>query len=119
MSWRGYCALVGAVGIHHETQILRATHFLQNLGSLVYFGNDSNPVLKNTVFLDPTWLYRCINEMMDHRDLIKDGSLTQANIEKIWPDYPPELRNQILAFMEVLFLIICCCYSLFFGELLL
>jgi hypothetical protein len=78
---------------------IKATHFLNTLGSLIYF-NDKSKSLNNLVILDPHWLYECIATIITRNQAIKDGTILHSHLDKIWPTYPGELYPQLLLLME-------------------
>ena len=84
-----------------EEQLLRATHFLNDLGSLVFFENDKT--YERLIVLDPQWLTSMFASVIttSHK-YIRDGTLPHKALKQIWkpPTYPEHLHPHLIALLE-------------------
>jgi hypothetical protein len=78
VSWRRWTRLAADAGIVDQAVLVRATEFLHQVGSLIYFANDEK--LKELVIVDPQWLTNSMATIIttSHR-AVQDGMLS-ANI---------------------------------------
>ena len=86
-------------GIFEPTEILEAVRFLNDLGSLQYFENDS---LKDKVIINPQWVVDVMACVVSVKSTeIIDGRLYRNKLDKIWKNYDKSLHNWILYLTEV------------------
>src|SRR4051794_31899067 len=81
--WEEYRNLGFLCGILSEPDLLTATSFLHNWGSLVYFEKDEN--LSNINILDPQWLTKVMSTVLTtkHR-YVREGILNYSALLQIW-----------------------------------
>lgn len=88
-------------GIISESDLLTATSFLHNWGSLVYFEKDEK--LSNVVVLDPQWLTKVMSTVMTTKHTyVKGGLLPRSALLQIWraPEYPEHLHEFLLSLLN-------------------
>eukprot|EP00026_Physarum_polycephalum_P000022 Phypoly_transcript_00022.p1 GENE.Phypoly_transcript_00022~~Phypoly_transcript_00022.p1 ORF type:complete len:3281 (-),score=556.54 Phypoly_transcript_00022:159-8669(-) len=101
IQWSQFLNLGQICTIKDESELLRATTFLHNQGTLVYFPKD--PGLKDFVILDPQWLTVMLASIITTKHTYaKDGVLPHANLKHIWkpPLYPSYLHPHLMALLE-------------------
>ena len=73
-----------------ENNILTATKFLNDLGSLVYF-SDKDEGLNDLVVVDPQWITKTFATVVSLKfGFIRDGIMKVSDLPHIWapPNYP-------------------------------
>ncbi|KAF2072479.1 hypothetical protein CYY_006211 [Polysphondylium violaceum] len=102
MMWQEYINLANICNLKDAVQIQRATEFLHNIGSIVYF-NDINSTVGKMVILDQQWVINCMSSLITSKLLAgSNGIIRQADLDLIWkaPTYPEHLHNALLSFMQ-------------------
>lgn len=101
ISWNSFMELASNANFKDEEQLLRATHFLNDLGSLVFFENDKT--YERLIVLDPQWLTSMFASVIttSHK-YIRDGTLPHKALKQIWkpPTYPEHLHPHLIALLE-------------------
>ncbi len=75
--------------------------YLHDLGAILRFRKD--PVLKNTLILNPEWATQAVYKLVDTPEIIQNkGRFDFHDLEKIWAPnrYPPEKHHQLIRLME-------------------
>ena len=109
IDWERFKNLASKVNFKDDDQLLRATNFLNDLGSLVFFESDSHLPSDRLIVLDPQWLTAMFASIITtSHTLIKNGILKYSNLQFIWrpPQYPLSMHPQLLALFskfEILF----------------
>ncbi|EGG25213.1 RasGEF domain-containing protein [Cavenderia fasciculata] len=100
MMWNEYIALANICNPKDTVQIQRATEFLHNIGSIVYF-NDPNSTVGKMIILDVQWIINCITALITAK-LTKNGIIRTSELAAIWksPSYPEHLQGALLAIMQ-------------------
>ncbi|KYR02814.1 leucine-rich repeat-containing protein (LRR) [Tieghemostelium lacteum] len=101
ISWPEFIQLGQICTITDENELLRATMFLNQLGSLVYFPKETG--LRQFVILDPQWITNMLSSIITTKhSYAKDGILYHKNFKQIWrpPLYPQNLHTHLLALLE-------------------
>ena len=101
VNWEKFTSLASTVNFKDEDQLLRATHFLNDLGSLVFFEDDVTG--ERLIVLDPQWLTAMFASVITtSHTYIKQGILKLSNIGQIWraPQYPPNMHPTLLALLQ-------------------
>ena len=90
--------IMGANGVEEdELEVVAGRMHL--LGDVVYFRE--NPVLKDTVVLDPSWLTKRVCEAVSSELVLKRrGVLSAELLAQIWPKEHHSTRDELLNFME-------------------
>jgi hypothetical protein len=89
-----------AAGITERQEIMQAVRFLDDLGSLEYFENESE--LRDRVIINPQWIvdaFACLVSIKENA-AVREGTLLHADIGKVWHAYPPALHTWILKLTE-------------------
>jgi small GTP-binding protein len=85
-------------GINSEQQPI-LTQWLHDLGDILYF-QDKNE-LEEIVILKPQWVTEYISQVLESQEVINShGILTAQEIERLWHDLTPTMREHILRLME-------------------
>ena len=101
ISWAAFTKFASNVSFKDEEQLLRATNFLHDLGSLVLFENDQT--LERLIVLDPQWLTKMFASVITtSHQYIKNGILKYSDLNQIWrpPLYPPSLHPSLITILE-------------------
>ncbi|EFA77446.1 leucine-rich repeat-containing protein [Heterostelium album PN500] len=101
ISWTEFMQLGTICTIKDEAELLRATMFLNQLGSLVYFPKETG--LKQFVILDPQWITVMLSSIITTKhSYAKDGILSHKSLKQIWrpPLYPENLHPHLIALLE-------------------
>ncbi|KAF2071594.1 hypothetical protein CYY_007084 [Polysphondylium violaceum] len=99
--WSEFIQLGSICTITDEAELLRATMFLNQLGSLVYFPKE--PGLKQFVILDPQWITTMLSSIITTKhSYAKDGILMHKSLKQIWrpPQYPNHLHPHLISLLE-------------------
>ncbi|GAM18438.1 hypothetical protein SAMD00019534_016130 [Acytostelium subglobosum LB1] len=99
--WPEFMQLGTICTIRDEAELLRATMFLHQLGSLVYFPREAG--LKQFVILDPQWITVMLSSIITTKhSYSKDGILHHKSLKQIWrpPHYPEHLHPHLIALLE-------------------
>jgi len=99
--WSEFIQLGSICTITDEAELLRATMFLNQLGSLVYFPKE--PGLKQFVILDPQWITTMLSSIITTKhSYAKDGILMHKSLKQIWrpPQYPNHLHTHLISLLE-------------------
>ncbi|EGC32773.1 cGMP binding protein with small GTPase-serine/threonine kinase-dep-rasgef-gram-and two cGMP binding domains [Dictyostelium purpureum] len=103
MMWQEYINLANICNLKDSVQIQRATEFLHNIGSIVYF-NDLNSSVGKMVILDQQWIINCMSSLITSKVLINNcnGIVRQSDLELVWkaPTYPEHLHSALLSIMQ-------------------
>jgi len=99
--WSEYKSWAELCLIEDQKELMTATMFLHNLGSLLYFSEDEN--LSDVIFLDPQWLTDVMSTVITtmHNYLGREGQegiLQHSVLPFIWrpPTFPKELHGFML-----------------------
>ena len=99
--WDKFVSLAATMNFKDEDQLLRATRFLNDLGSLVFFEDEkSNDRL---IVLDPQWLTAMFASVITtSHNYIKNGILKRINIGQIWraPQYPASMHLSLISLLQ-------------------
>ncbi|GAM27829.1 hypothetical protein SAMD00019534_110050 [Acytostelium subglobosum LB1] len=96
-----FLAMAEQCGITAD-QVPKASHFLKELGIIVYFDDDKSG-LDAFVFIDPPWLTRLLATLITSKpNFVQAGVLEQSNLHQIWkaPDFPHHLHHVLLAILQ-------------------
>ncbi|KAK5576072.1 hypothetical protein RB653_007210 [Dictyostelium firmibasis] len=99
--WTEFIQMGTICTITDEAELLRATMFLHQLGSLVYFPKE--PGLKQFVILDPQWITTMLSSIITTKhSYAKDGILNHKSLKQIWrpPQYPTNLHPHLISLLE-------------------
>eukprot|EP01132_Coremiostelium_polycephalum_P002390 gene2390-2955_t len=101
MMWQEYINLANICNLKDSVQIQRATEFLHNIGSIVYF-NDLNSTVGKMVILDQQWIINCMSALITSKHIGNNGIIRQPDLEQIWkaPTYPEHLHSALLSIMQ-------------------
>ena len=83
------------------SQLLRATNFLSDLGSIVFFEDQHSK--ERLVIIDPQWLTNMFASVITTKhQFVKSGVLTHRDLGQIWraPEYPPRLHAQLISLLK-------------------
>ncbi|MBD2457821.1 leucine-rich repeat domain-containing protein [Nostoc sp. FACHB-87] len=73
--------------------------WLHELGEILYF--QDNEELNDTVILKPQWVTEYISKVLESEEVInKFGIFTRQEMDKLWQDLAPSLRDHFLRLME-------------------
>lgn len=101
ISWFAFTKMAAEANFKDEEQLFRATQFLNDLGSLVFFEDDKTR--ERLIVLDPQWLTSMFASVITTKHkLIKDGILYHDDLGQIWraPQYPESLHQQLLSLLD-------------------
>ncbi|EFA78013.1 leucine-rich repeat-containing protein [Heterostelium album PN500] len=101
MSWAEFVQLGKLCTINDEDELVRATIFLNQIGSLVYFPNEEG--LKKIVILDPQWITLMLASIITVKhNYTNQGVILHRDLKHIWkaPFYPQELHPHLLTLLE-------------------
>ncbi len=79
----------------------RLSDYLHDLGAILRFRTD--PVLKNTLILNPEWATEAVYKLIDTRQIIQNkGRFHFNDLETIWDPqvYPPAKHKELIRLME-------------------
>ncbi|EGG24144.1 leucine-rich repeat-containing protein [Cavenderia fasciculata] len=99
--WQEFVQMGTICTITDEAELLRATMFLNQLGSLVYFSKELG--LKQFVILDPQWITVMLSSIITTKhSYAKDGILAHKSLKQIWrpPQYPENLHPHLIMLLE-------------------
>ncbi|GAM20898.1 hypothetical protein SAMD00019534_040730 [Acytostelium subglobosum LB1] len=102
MNWQEYINLANICNLKDSVKIQRATEFLHNIGSIMYF-NDPNSTVGKMVILDHQWIINCLTSLITARSIaLKNGIIRQSHLAGIWkaPNYPEHLHSSLLDIMH-------------------
>lgn len=72
-------------GFKQNSDKLQLSDYLHTIGVILHYQND--PILKNTIFLNPEWCTSAIYKALDTKEIIKNNGLfTKTYLAKIWKD---------------------------------
>lgn len=77
------------------------TDYLHDLGDILLYKDD--PVLRNTMILNPEWLTKAFYKLIDNEDIqMSNGTFSLKDIYNIWDhnEYPPEKHYELIRLME-------------------
>jgi serine/threonine protein kinase len=100
LSFEEFRSMVGSLCLLTEEELLRATEFLHELGSLVHF---KQPGLSNFVILDPHWLTEVMATVVSSKTSLDRGILHHRFLTShIWKgeQYPSHLHPVLLLLLE-------------------
>ncbi|KYQ94307.1 RasGEF domain-containing protein [Tieghemostelium lacteum] len=104
MNWQEYVGLANICNLKDTVQIQRATEFLHNIGSIVYFnGSAVTSNVGKLIILDPQWIINCMSQLITARSpSFQEGIVKKQDLETIWkpPTYPDHLREALLSIMQ-------------------
>jgi len=73
--------------------------WLHELGEILYF--QDNEELNDTVILKPQWVTQYISKVLESEEVInKFGIFTRQEMDKLWQDLAPSMRDHFLRLME-------------------
>ncbi|GBE92899.1 COR domain-containing protein [Nostoc cycadae] len=73
--------------------------WLHELGEILYF--QDNEELNDTVILTPQWVTQYISKVLESEEVInKFGIFTRQEMDKLWQDLAPSMRDHFLRLME-------------------
>ncbi|WP_413199540.1 COR domain-containing protein [Nostoc piscinale] len=73
--------------------------WLHELGEILYF--QDNEELNDTVILKPQWVTEYISKVLESEEVInKFGIFTRQEMDKLWQDLAPSMRDHFLRLME-------------------
>jgi len=101
LDWNSFVQLASEVNFKDEDQLLRATNFLNDLGSLVFFEDDKT--LERLVVLDPQWLTSMFASVITtSHTYVKNGILRTSLLGQIWrsPQYPANMHGSLLGILQ-------------------
>lgn len=120
ISYKEATDLASSSGIFDSKEVLDAVRFLNDLGSLQYFENDS---LKDKVIIDPQvnklyhkflkfteiiqiinfkWIVDVMACVVSVKESpIKEGRMYHKNLKEIWKNYPDEFHSWMLNLTEI------------------
>ena len=101
VNWNRFVEIASAKNFKDEEQLLRATHFLNDLGSLVFFEDEATQ--QRLIVLDPQWLTAMFASVITtSHSYIKNGILKLGDIGQIWraPQYPQEMHHTLISLLE-------------------
>jgi len=78
-----------------EESVLR---FLRKTGAVVWFPDV--PALKETIYVNPNWLTQQVYRLINNDLRARKGKIDLAYLEKTFPDYTPNERQQFLALLN-------------------
>eukprot|EP01133_Synstelium_polycarpum_P001517 gene1517-1772_t len=99
--WPDFVQLGTICTITDEAELLRATMFLNQLGSLVYFPKEAG--LRQLVILEPQWITVMLSSIITTKhSYAKDGVLPHKSLKQVWraPLYPESLHVHLMALLE-------------------
>eukprot|EP01133_Synstelium_polycarpum_P004077 gene4077-4749_t len=104
MMWPEYINLANICNLKDAVTIQRATEFLHNIGSIVYF-NDTNSTVGKMVILDHQWIINCMSALITSRLPAannRNGVIRTVDLPNIWkaPAYPDHLHSVLLQIMQ-------------------
>lgn len=71
--------------ISKQESALNLSHTLHHrIGVILHYKDD--PVLRNTVFLQPDWATRAVYQLIEHEYVTEDGRFMENDIYSIWDD---------------------------------
>jgi hypothetical protein len=75
------------------------TRWLHELGELLYYGENED--LNDTIMLDPQWVTRIVSRVLDDSVVAGNNAiLTRKQMEKLWKEIKPPLREHLLRLMD-------------------
>jgi small GTP-binding protein len=101
ISWNEFAQLAASCNIREEASLKRATRFLHETGTLIYF--EEEETLNKMVILDPQYLTKFMSSIITTKHTFaKDGILHHIHLKQIWkpPSYPEYLHRHFLALLE-------------------
>ncbi|RNA31785.1 putative serine threonine- kinase pats1 [Brachionus plicatilis] len=85
-------------GIYDEQEFGQVVKFLNDLGSLQYFENQS---LRNKIVINPQWIVDAFAKIVSIKETcIQDGKFTHDKIVEIWKEYDKNLHEWMLKLTE-------------------
>ncbi len=73
--------------------------WLHELGDILYFSNDET--LEDIVILKPQWVSEYIGRVLESKEVTDSmGIFRKSDMDHIWSDISPEMRNHFLRLME-------------------
>lgn len=85
-------------GVAHESHEILA-RWLHDLGEILFFGDDSE--LSKIVFLKPQWVVDYIYDVLDDPEVLNhQGILSREDVERIWSELSPNIRDHFLHLMQ-------------------
>lgn len=85
-------------GIFDQNELAQALVFLHDLGSIMYFNNQT---LRDKVVINPQFMVDLLSCLVSvNNSYIVDGHLWKNDVEKVWKKYNPSLHNWILRITE-------------------
>ncbi len=85
-------------GVAEDRHKILAT-WQHELGDILFF--QDNPALDDIVLLDPQWATKAISRVLECEAVIEQrGIFTRAQMNEIWSDVEPYLRDHLLRLME-------------------
>lgn len=86
-------------GVTNDASAQVLTRWLHELGDILYFADDSE--LNDLVVLKPQWVSEYLSKVLDDPEVIgKMGLFTREQMDAVWGDLDPELRQHFLRLME-------------------
>ncbi|MDI6792753.1 MAG: COR domain-containing protein [bacterium] len=75
------------------------TRWLHELGDILHYHDDEE--LNDIVILKPQWVTGYISQVLESEEVIgKSGIFTRLQMEKLWRDLAPDMRDHFLRLME-------------------
>jgi len=101
LTWSEYVRLAIECEID-EGDLITATHFLNDLGSLAYF-SDKDEDLKDMVVVDPQWITKTFATIISLKlGFVRNGVLKISDLPQIWkePVYEKSMHNALIKMLE-------------------
>lgn len=101
ITWDQFAHMASKVNFKDEEHLMRATEFLNNLGSLVFFGDITSK--DGLVVLDPQWLTSMFASIITtSHSYTQKGTLQKSVLGQIWraPRYPPSLHGALIKLLK-------------------
>lgn len=101
IAWDEYALLAKSCNIRSEESLKRATRFLHETGSLIYFEEEES--LNKIVILDPQYLTKFMSSIITTKhNFAREGILFHIHLKQIWrpPEFPEYLHKQFIALFE-------------------
>lgn len=87
-----------ASSIFNEPEIIQATRFLADLGTVQYFESSD---LTDKIIINPQWIVDAMACLVSVKEtFIESGYLKHEDIGRVWSNYEPELHEWILKLTE-------------------
>jgi len=98
ISFSDYVQFAATCNIKDLQDIIDTLNEISEVGSILY---DSDPLLRNTIILDPKWLIDVMATLFTtkHRWL-PYVILNHTNLIQIWKEYPPEIHYKLLQLLQ-------------------